>query len=274
LRSALCGIDKSKALRLFQGRYPITAKRRTFFNELRNTKTLDVILPGRRRNRRLTAPNRRCLHRRVAVNDDLRVRAVELRPKRWASDSRSRVRIPFALMVMHQKRTAQPYTGLPDKNRARGLVQALFGRNYRSLSIHRCPRESRDCFGLRGDFSIALNIWCLIFCRSGYLGRMAPAWRIPETQRASRHPRKFENRIPSISNYRRNSGNTCTARARPGTQALETVDRPPSKSRMSPATSTPNRSTTKSMVRIRATKVEAVAQRFIWPRGRRSGWAT
>src|ERR1700741_1867223 len=154
-----------------------------------------------------------------------------------------------------------PSTGLPTKTEQADLLQAMFGRNSEAPIPILAPSTPGDCFWVAVEASrIALKYMVpVIILSDGYLANGAEPWKIPELSELPEIPVKFETNPVDFKPYRRNPDTLARPWAIPGTPGLEHRIGGLEKQDV---TGNINYEPLnhENMVRIRAAKVEAIAQ--------------
>jgi len=154
-----------------------------------------------------------------------------------------------------------PSTGLPTKTEQADLLQALFGRNSEAPIPVIAAATPSDCFWAALEASrIAVKYMVpVIILSDGYLANGAEPWRIPEISELPEIPVKFETNPVDFKPYRRNPETLARPWAIPGTPGLEHRIGGLEKQDVSGNINYEPLNHEK-MVRIRAAKVEAIAQ--------------
>ncbi|HEY6129021.1 MAG TPA: 2-oxoacid:acceptor oxidoreductase subunit alpha [Candidatus Acidoferrum sp.] len=154
-----------------------------------------------------------------------------------------------------------PSTGLPTKTEQADLLQALFGRNSEAPIPVIAPATPSDCFWAALEASrIAVKYMVpVIILSDGYLANGAEPWRIPDVDSIPEFKVKFATDPVDFKPYRRNPDTLARPWAVPGTPGLEHRIGGLEKQDV---TGNINYEPLnhENMVRIRAAKVEAVAQ--------------
>ena len=154
-----------------------------------------------------------------------------------------------------------PSTGLPTKTEQADLLQAMFGRNSEAPIPVLAAATPGDCFWVAVEACrIALKYMVpVIILSDGYLANGAEPWRIPERGRDPRHSREVHNRSGAVSSLQARPANSGPPWAIPGTPGLEHRIGGIEKQDV---TGNVNYEPLnhENMVRLRAAKVEAVAQ--------------
>jgi 2-oxoglutarate ferredoxin oxidoreductase subunit alpha len=170
------------------------------------------------------------------------------------------VAVELPLVVIDVQRGG-PSTGLPTKTEQADLLQALYGRNSEAPIPVLAAATPGDCFWMALEASrIAIKYMVpVILLSDGYLANGAEPWRIPEMKDIPDFPVKFETNPVDFLPYRRDPQTLARPWAIPGTIGLEhrlgglekqdvtgNINYEPLNH--------------EHMVRLRAAKVEAVAQ--------------
>jgi len=154
-----------------------------------------------------------------------------------------------------------PSTGLPTKTEQADLLQALFGRNSEAPIPVLAPSSPGDCFWIALEASrIAIKYMVpVIVLSDGYLANGAEPWKIPDVSELPEIPVHFETNTADFHPYRRNPTTLARPWAIPGTPGLEHRVGGIEKQDV---TGNINYEPLnhENMVRIRAAKVEAIAQ--------------
>jgi 2-oxoglutarate ferredoxin oxidoreductase subunit alpha len=154
-----------------------------------------------------------------------------------------------------------PSTGLPTKTEQADLLQALFGRNSEAPIPVIAPATPSDCFWAAVEASrIAVKYMVpVIILSDGYLANGAEPWRIPDLDSIPDFKVTFATDPVDFKPYRRNPDTLARPWAVPGTPGLEHRIGGLEKQDV---TGNINYEPLnhENMVRIRAAKVEAVAQ--------------
>jgi 2-oxoglutarate/2-oxoacid ferredoxin oxidoreductase subunit alpha len=154
-----------------------------------------------------------------------------------------------------------PSTGLPTKTEQADLLQALFGRNSEAPIPIIAPATPSDCFWAALEASrIAVKYMVpVIILSDGYLANGAEPWRIPDLDAIPDFKVKFASDPVDFKPYRRNPDTLARPWAVPGTPGLEHRIGGLEKQDV---TGNINYEPLnhENMVRIRAAKVEAIAQ--------------
>src|ERR1700675_330639 len=154
-----------------------------------------------------------------------------------------------------------PSTGLPTKTEQADLLQALFGRNSEAPVPVLAAATPGDCFWTALEASrIALKYMVpVIVLSDGYLANGAEPWRIPTAEEIPPIPVKFETNPEGFYPYKRDPQTLARPWAIPGTPGLEHRIGGIEKQDVTGNINYEPLNHEK-MVRIRAAKVEAVAQ--------------
>jgi 2-oxoglutarate ferredoxin oxidoreductase subunit alpha len=154
-----------------------------------------------------------------------------------------------------------PSTGLPTKTEQADLLQALFGRNSEAPIPVLAAATPGDCFWVAVEASrIALKYMVpVIILSDGYLANGAEPWRIPTLEEIPSVPVHFEKNAEGFQPYKRDPDTLARPWAIPGTPGLEHRIGGLEKQAV---TGNVNYEPLnhENMVRIRAAKVEAIAQ--------------
>jgi 2-oxoglutarate/2-oxoacid ferredoxin oxidoreductase subunit alpha len=154
-----------------------------------------------------------------------------------------------------------PSTGLPTKTEQADLLQALFGRNSEAPIPVIAPATPSDCFWAALEASrIAVKYMVpVIILSDGYLANGAEPWKIPDLDAIPDFKVKFASDPVDFKPYRRNPDTLARPWAVPGTPGLEHRIGGLEKQDV---TGNINYEPLnhENMVRIRAAKVEAIAQ--------------
>jgi len=154
-----------------------------------------------------------------------------------------------------------PSTGLPTKTEQADLLQALFGRNSETPIPVIAPATPSDCFWAALEASrIAVKYMVpVIILSDGYLANGAEPWKIPDLDAIPDFKVKFASDPVDFKPYRRNPATLARPWAVPGTPGLEHRIGGLEKQDV---TGNINYEPLnhENMVRIRAAKVEAIAQ--------------
>lgn len=153
-----------------------------------------------------------------------------------------------------------PSTGLPTKTEQADLLQALFGRNSEAPVPVIATATPGDCFWVAMEASrIALKYMVpVIVLSDGYLANGSEPWKIPTLDEIPNIPVHFETKVEGFQPYRRNPETLARPWAVPGTPGLEHRIGGLEKQ---DGTGNVNYEPLnhENMVRIRAAKVEAIA---------------
>ena len=154
-----------------------------------------------------------------------------------------------------------PSTGLPTKTEQADLLQALFGRNSEAPIPIVAAATPSDCFWAALEASrIAVKYMVpVILLSDGYLANGAEPWRIPDLTDIPDFRVNFETNPVDFKPYRRNMETLARPWAIPGTPGLEHRVGGLEKQDVSGNINYEPLNHEK-MVRLRAAKVEAVAQ--------------
>ena len=154
-----------------------------------------------------------------------------------------------------------PSTGLPTKTEQADLLQALFGRNSEAPIPVIAPATPSDCFWAALEASrIAVKYMVpVIILSDGYLANGAEPWKIPDLDSIPDFRVKFASDPVDFKPYRRNPDTLARPWAVPGTPGLEHRVGGLEKQDVS-GNINYEPLNHENMVRIRAAKVEAVAQ--------------
>ncbi len=154
-----------------------------------------------------------------------------------------------------------PSTGLPTKTEQADLLQALFGRNSEAPIPVLAASSPGDCFWVAVEASrIALKYMVpVIILSDGYLANGAEPWRIPELNEIPDFPVTFTTDPAGYKPYSRNPETLARPWALPGTPGLEHRLGGLEKQDVSGNINYEPLNHEK-MTRLRAAKVEAVAQ--------------
>jgi len=154
-----------------------------------------------------------------------------------------------------------PSTGLPTKTEQADLLQALFGRNSEAPIPVLAAATPGDCFWIALEASrIALKYMIpVIVLSDGYLANGAEPWRIPDVSEIPAIPVKFETNPEGYLPYRRDPVTLARPWAIPGTKGLEHRLGGLEKQETTGNVNYEPLNHEK-MVRLRAAKVEAIAQ--------------
>jgi 2-oxoglutarate ferredoxin oxidoreductase subunit alpha len=154
-----------------------------------------------------------------------------------------------------------PSTGLPTKTEQADLLQALFGRNSEAPIPVIAPATPSDCFWAALEASrIAVKYMVpVIILSDGYLANGAEPWRIPDLDAIPDFKVQFASDPVDFKPYRRNPDTLARPWAVPGTPGLEHRIGGLEKQDVS-GNINYEPLNHENMVRIRAAKVEAIAQ--------------
>lgn len=154
-----------------------------------------------------------------------------------------------------------PSTGLPTKTEQADLLQALFGRNSEAPIPVLAAATPGDCFWIALEASrIAVKYMVpVIVLSDGYLANGAEPWRIPSVEDLPQIPVQFETNPQGFHPYRRDPQTLARPWAVPGTPGLEHRIGGLEKQDGSGNVNYEPLNHEK-MVRLRAAKVEAIAQ--------------
>jgi 2-oxoglutarate/2-oxoacid ferredoxin oxidoreductase subunit alpha len=154
-----------------------------------------------------------------------------------------------------------PSTGLPTKTEQADLLQALFGRNSEAPIPILAPATPGDCFWIAVEAArIALKYMVpVIVLSDGYLANGAEPWRIPNVDEVPGIQVKFETNPEGFMPYRRDPQTLARPWAIPGTPGLEHRIGGLEKQDVTGNVNYEPLNHEK-MVRLRAAKVEAIAQ--------------
>jgi 2-oxoglutarate ferredoxin oxidoreductase subunit alpha len=154
-----------------------------------------------------------------------------------------------------------PSTGLPTKTEQADLLQAMFSRNSEAPIPILAASTPGDCFWIAIEASrIALKYMIpVIVLSDGYLANGAEPWQIPSVDQLPKIPVKFEKNPEGFMPYKRDPQTLARPWAIPGTPGLEHRIGGLEKQDVTGNVNYEPLNHEK-MVRIRAAKVEAVAQ--------------
>jgi 2-oxoglutarate ferredoxin oxidoreductase subunit alpha len=154
-----------------------------------------------------------------------------------------------------------PSTGLPTKTEQADLLQAMFGRNSESPIPVLAPATPGDCFWIAVEASrIALKYMIpVIILSDGYLANGAEPWRIPSVDEIPGIQVKFATDPVGFLPYKRDPDTLARPWAIPGTPGLEHRIGGIEKQDVTGNVNYEPMNHEK-MVRIRAAKVEGIAQ--------------
>jgi 2-oxoglutarate ferredoxin oxidoreductase subunit alpha len=170
------------------------------------------------------------------------------------------VAVELPIVVCNVQRGG-PSTGLPTKTEQADLLQAMFGRNSEAPVPVLAASTPGDCFWVAVEACrIALKYMVpVIVLTDGYLANGAEPWRVPNVDEIPNIPVKFTTDPTGFQPYKRNPQTLARPWAIPGTPGLEHriggIERQDVTGHVSydPLNH-------ETMVRLRAAKVEAVAQ--------------
>ncbi len=154
-----------------------------------------------------------------------------------------------------------PSTGLPTKTEQADLLQALFGRNSEAPLPVIAPQTPGDCFWAALEASrIAIRYMVpVILLSDGYLANGAEPWRIPEAAELPEIPARFRTDPDGFQPYLRDPETLARPWVKPGTPGLEHriggIEKQENTGNVNYEPQNHER-----MVRLRAAKVQAVAQ--------------
>src|SRR5437870_5693173 len=154
-----------------------------------------------------------------------------------------------------------PSTGLPTKTEQADLFQALYGRNSEAPIPVLAAATPGDCFWMALEASrIALKYMVpVIVLSDGYLANGAEPWRIPKVEEIAAFPVKFATTPDGFMPYKRDPQTLARPWALPGTPGLEHriggLEKQDGTGNVNYEPLNHER-----MVRLRAAKVEAIAQ--------------
>jgi 2-oxoglutarate ferredoxin oxidoreductase subunit alpha len=154
-----------------------------------------------------------------------------------------------------------PSTGLPTKTEQADLLQAMFGRNSEAPIPVLAASTPADCFWMAFEACrIAIKYMVpVILLSDGYLANGAEPWRIPDLHEIPEIPVKFTTDPEGYHPYSRNPDTLARPWAIPGTKGLEhRIGGIEKKDVTGNINYEPLNH--EKMVRLRAAKVEAVAQ--------------
>jgi 2-oxoglutarate/2-oxoacid ferredoxin oxidoreductase subunit alpha len=154
-----------------------------------------------------------------------------------------------------------PSTGLPTKTEQADLLQALFGRNSEAPVPVLAPSTPGDCFWIAMEASRIATKYMVpvIILSDGYLANGAEPWHIPSLSELPEFPVCFETNPADFRPYRRDPKTLARPWAVPGTPGLEHRIGGLEKQDVTGNVNYEPLNHEK-MVRLRAEKVEAVAQ--------------
>ena len=173
------------------------------------------------------------------------------------------VSVELPLVICNVQRGG-PSTGLPTKTEQGDLLQALYGRNSEAPVPVLAPASAGDCFWMAVEASrIALKYMVpVIVLSDGYLANGAEPWRIPTVAEIPEFHTHFATEPDGFQPYSRDPQTLARPWAIPGTPGLEHRVGGLEKQDGSGNVNYEPLNHEK-MVRLRAAKVEAVAQE--WP---------
>jgi 2-oxoglutarate/2-oxoacid ferredoxin oxidoreductase subunit alpha len=154
-----------------------------------------------------------------------------------------------------------PSTGLPTKTEQADLMQAIFGRNSEAPIPVLAASTPGDCFWVALEASrIAVKYMVpVIILSDGYLANGAEPWKIPSVDELPRFPVKFRTNPEGFMPYTRHPETLARPWAVPGTPGLEHriggLEKQDVTGNVNYEPLNHER-----MVRLRAAKVEAIAQ--------------
>jgi 2-oxoglutarate ferredoxin oxidoreductase subunit alpha len=154
-----------------------------------------------------------------------------------------------------------PSTGLPTKTEQADLLQALFGRNSEAPVPVLAPSTPGDCFWIALEASRIATKYMVpvIILSDGYLANGAEPWHVPSLSDLPEFPVRFEKNAADFKPYRRDPKTLARPWAVPGTPGLEHRIGGIEKQDVTGNVNYEPLNHEK-MVRLRAEKVEAVAQ--------------
>ncbi len=170
------------------------------------------------------------------------------------------VAVELPLVICNIQRGG-PSTGLPTKTEQADLLQAMYGRNSEAPVPVLAAATPGDCFWVALEASrIALKYMVpVIVLSDGYLANGAEPWRIPEMREMPEMPVHFETNPQGFLPYKRDPQTLARPWAIPGTPELEHriggIEKQDVTGNINYEPLNHER-----MVRLRAAKVEAVAQ--------------
>src|SRR5579862_9859639 len=170
------------------------------------------------------------------------------------------IAVELPLVVVDVQRGG-PSTGLPTKTEQADLLQALFGRNSEAPVPVLAPSTPGDCFWIALEASrIAIrHMIPVIVLSDGYLANGAEPWKIPDLDSIPDFKVTFASDPVDFKPYRRNPEALARPWAVPGTPGLEHRIGGLEKQDVTGNINYEPLNHEK-MVRIRAAKVEAIAQ--------------
>jgi len=170
------------------------------------------------------------------------------------------VAVELPLVVCNIQRGG-PSTGLPTKTEQADLLQALYGRNSEAPLPVLAAATPGDCFWIALEASrLAIKYMVpVIVLSDGYLANGSEPWRVPNLNELPEIPVHFETNAKGFLPYSRNAGTLARPWAIPGTAGLEHrvggIEKQDGTGNLNYEPLNHER-----MVRLRAAKVEAVAQ--------------
>jgi 2-oxoglutarate ferredoxin oxidoreductase subunit alpha len=170
------------------------------------------------------------------------------------------IAVELPLVIIDVQRGG-PSTGLPTKTEQADLLQAMFGRNSEAPIPVIAAATPADCFWMAIEAArIALKYMVpVILLSDGYLANGAEPWRIPNIKDIPEIPVKFVTDPEGYLPYKRNPETLARQWAIPGTRGLEHRLGGLEKQDVTGNINYEPLNHEK-MVRLRAAKVEAVAQ--------------
>ncbi len=154
-----------------------------------------------------------------------------------------------------------PSTGLPTKTEQADLLQALYGRNSEAPLPVLAPHTPGDCFWIALEASRIATRYMVpvIILSDGYLANGAEPWRIPELAELPEFAVKFRTDPQGFLAYMRDPETLARPWVKPGTPGLEHriggIEKQENTGNVNYEPQNHER-----MVRLRAAKVQAVAQ--------------
>jgi 2-oxoglutarate ferredoxin oxidoreductase subunit alpha len=154
-----------------------------------------------------------------------------------------------------------PSTGLPTKTEQADLFQALFGRNSEAPLPVIAPHTPGDCFWAAFEASRIATRYMVpvIVLSDGYLANGAEPWRVPDMSELPEFPVKFRTEPDGFLAYMRDPATLARPWVKPGTPGLEHriggIEKQENTGNVNYEPLNHER-----MVRLRAAKVQAVAQ--------------
>jgi len=255
LALGLVAASQKSGLRLFQGSYPITPAS-DILHELSQYKDFGVItFQAEDEIAAVTSAIGAAYAGALAVTT---TSGPGMALKTEAMGLAVAVEIPLVVCDIQR---GGPSTGLPTKTEQADLLQALFGRNSEAPIPIVAPATPSDCFWAAMEACrIAVKYMVpVIILSDGYLANGAEPWRIPEVSELPDIPVKFETNPVDFKPYRRDPETLARPWAIPGTPGLEHRIGGLEKQDVTGNINYEPLNHEK-MVRIRAAKVEAVAQ--------------